>query len=293
MVLTARPGEWGLAAQRERLRPGSWLNARWMAARSYFNRHTPQGRATVAGPRPCGSPSGQADRLQSATCSSRVGFFPPAEGRSGAEIRGRTGVSRPATGALRGVRHRHRGRVTMTTGSLIQMRSAGFRVAGKGRGQGLVLLYQDKLARVSWQARSPGIPPGTACPGGHRLPVRPRYRSGRGGCGVLAGGWIGEMADRRMAARRVAEAGGGVTVILLDSITGVHTGSGGLLGGRSLVVTTQDGTEYRFCGRLGTWQADLAAALTVTRLRSRRPGRRRQHRRRRRRARSEAPWNPA
>jgi hypothetical protein len=71
------------------------------------------------------------------------------------------------------------------------------------------------------------------------------------------------MVDRRMAARRVAEAGGGVTVIPLDSISGVLTRPGGLLGGRSLVVTTQDGTEYRFSGRLGSWQADLAAALTV------------------------------
>lgn len=28
-------------------------------------------------------------------------------------------------------------------------------------------------------------------------------------------------------------------------------------------MTTQDGTEYRFYGRLDTWQADVAAALTV------------------------------
>jgi hypothetical protein len=44
----------------------------------------------------------------------------------------------------------------MTDGSLIQMRPAGFRVAGKGREQGLVLLYQDKLARVSWRAEALG-----------------------------------------------------------------------------------------------------------------------------------------
>jgi hypothetical protein len=37
----------------------------------------------------------------------------------------------------------------MTNGSLIQIRHAGFRVAGKGWGLGLVLLYQDKLARVT------------------------------------------------------------------------------------------------------------------------------------------------
>jgi hypothetical protein len=81
--------------------------------------------------------------------------------------------------------------------------------------------------------------------------------------GGLAGGWIGERADRRRAARRVAGGGGGVTVIPLDSITSVQAGPGGLLGGRGLVVTAQDHTEYRFYGRLDTWLGDLAAALTV------------------------------
>ena len=151
----------------------------------------------------------------------------------------------------------------MTTGSLIQMRSAGFRVAGRGRGQGLILLYQDKLARVSWRAKALGYLLGPPVLVGIADPFVHAIGAGGAVAGVLAGGWIGEMADRKMAARRVAEAGGGVTVIPLDSITGVRTGPGGLLGGRSLVVTTQDGTEYRFCGRLDTWQADLAAALTV------------------------------
>jgi hypothetical protein len=151
----------------------------------------------------------------------------------------------------------------MTTGSLIQMRSARFRVAGKGRGQGLVLLYQDKLARVSWRAEALGYFLGPPVLVGIAYPFVHAIGAGGAAVGILAGGWIGELVDRRMAARRVAEAGGGVTVIPLDSITGVHTRSGGLLGGRSLVVTTQDGTEYRFHGRLDTWQADLAAALTV------------------------------
>jgi hypothetical protein len=80
--------------------------------------------------------------------------------------------------------------------------------------------------------------------------------------GGLAGGWIGERVDRRTAVRRVA-GGGGATVIPLDSITSVQAGPGGLLGGRGLVVTAQDRTEYRFYGRLDTWPTDLAAALTV------------------------------
>ncbi len=151
----------------------------------------------------------------------------------------------------------------MTDGSLIQMRPAGFRVPGKGREQGLVLLYQDKLARVSWRAEALGYLLGPLVLVGIAYPFIHTIGAGGAAVGVLAGGWIGQKADRRMTVRRVAEAGGGVTVIPLDSITGVRARSGGLVGGRSLVVTTQDGTEYRFYGRLDTWQADLAAALTV------------------------------
>ena len=153
--------------------------------------------------------------------------------------------------------------MTMTTGSLIQMRSAGFRVAGTGRGQGLVLLYQDKLARVSGRAGAFGYFLGPFILVSIDYPFAQAIGAAGAAVGSLAGGWIGEMADRRMAARRVAKAGRGVTMIPLDSVTGVQTRPGGLVGGRSLVVTTQDGTEYRFYGRLGTWQADLAAALTV------------------------------
>lgn len=153
----------------------------------------------------------------------------------------------------------------MTDGSVIQMRSAGFRVAGKGRVQGLVLLYQDKLARVSYQAEIVGVVLGSLLVGLCYPLLRVSDFAGAIGVviGGLAGGWIGERADRRTAARRVAAGGVGVTVIPLDSITSVQVGPGGLLGGRGLVVTAQDHTEYRFSGRLDTWPADLAAALTV------------------------------
>ena len=117
--------------------------------------------------------------------------------------------------------------------------------------------------RAEWRAEALGYLLGPPVLAGIAYPFVHAIGAGGAVVGVLAGGWIGELVDRRMAARRVAEAGGGVTVIPLDSITGVRTRSGGLLGGRSLVVTTQDGTEYRFHGRLDTWQADLAAALTV------------------------------
>ena len=81
--------------------------------------------------------------------------------------------------------------------------------------------------------------------------------------GVLVGRWFGEQVDRRIAARRVGQGGRGVTVIPLDSIASVRAGSKDRLGTPILVVTTQEGTQYRFYGQLGTWQADLAAALTV------------------------------
>ena len=153
----------------------------------------------------------------------------------------------------------------MTDGSLIRMRSAGFRVASKGRGQGLVLLYQDKLARVSYQAEVVGVALGAALAGIAYPVLRVSDFAGATGVAIagLAGGWIGERADRWTAPRRVAGGRGRVTVIPLDSITSVQAGRGGLLGGRGLVVTAADHTEYRFYGRLDTWLADLAAALTV------------------------------
>jgi len=153
----------------------------------------------------------------------------------------------------------------MSDGSLIRMRSAGFRVASKGRGQGLVLLYQDKLARVSYQAEVVGVALGTALAGIAYPVLRVSEFAGAIGVAIagLAGGWIGERADRWTAPRRVAGGRGRVTVIPLDSITSVQAGPGGLLGGRGLVVTAADNTEYRFYGRLDTWLADLAAALTV------------------------------
>jgi hypothetical protein len=148
----------------------------------------------------------------------------------------------------------------MTNASLIQIRRAGFRVTGKARGLGLVLLYQDKLARVSQRAEVLG------CFLGPFIVLGIIYPSADGfgaAAGVLVGRWLGEQVDRRTAARRVAHGGRGVTVIPLDSIASVSTGSKDFLGTPILVVTTQDGTEYRFYGQLGTWQADLAAALTV------------------------------
>jgi hypothetical protein len=153
--------------------------------------------------------------------------------------------------------------MTMTNASLIQIRRTGFRIAGQGRGQGLALLYQDKLARVSRRAEAVGTFLGPFALVGIVFPYIHEYGLIAAAAGVFAGRWVGEQVDRRIAVRRVAQGGRGVTVIPLDSITSVRAGSEGFLGIPSMFVTTQDGTEYRFYGRPGTWQADLVAALTV------------------------------
>jgi hypothetical protein len=145
----------------------------------------------------------------------------------------------------------------MTNASLIQLRRAAFRGGGQGRRLGLVLLYQDKLARVNQWGETLGAFLGP-------LVVGITYRSFDGFgvlAGVLVGRWLGGQVDRRTAPRRVAQGGRGVTVIPLDSIASVRAEPGSFLIKPSLAVTTQDGTEYRFYGHLGTWQADLAAAL--------------------------------
>jgi len=65
----------------------------------------------------------------------------------------------------------------------------------------------------------------------------------------------------------VAANGDGVRLIPLDQITGVQLGkSAGLRGwptGQVLLVTTADGVEYEFRGRMDRYQAALAGALTV------------------------------
>lgn len=81
------------------------------------------------------------------------------------------------------------------------------------------------------------------------------------------GSWIGEGIAKRRAARKVAAGTDGMTVIPLDLITSLQIGkSSGIRGwvaGQNLLVTTADGSEYEFRGKLDGWQADLAGALTA------------------------------
>jgi hypothetical protein len=77
---------------------------------------------------------------------------------------------------------------------------------------------------------------------------------------------IGSAIAKSQAASKMA-ADDGATVIPLDAITSIaarkSTGIGGWLGGQSLLVTTVNGTEYRFGVKLNRWSADLARALTA------------------------------
>jgi hypothetical protein len=58
-----------------------------------------------------------------------------------------------------------------------------------------------------------------------------------------------------------------VTVIPLDSITGVRTVKTQAIGGwwelRTLLMTTADGTKYGFRGRMDNWPAYLISALAA------------------------------
>jgi hypothetical protein len=81
-----------------------------------------------------------------------------------------------------------------------------------------------------------------------------------GGGGSLIGGAIA----RSRVAGKVAAAGGDVTVIPLDSITGIETRkSSGRLGRQSLFVKTAGGADYGFSVKPDRWSTDLASALTA------------------------------
>ena len=79
-----------------------------------------------------------------------------------------------------------------------------------------------------------------------------------------AGSAIGRAVDRGLAAKTVAEAPQGATIIPLDMVASLQTFRptrlGSLFSGETLVVTTADGTEYGFRGRAGL-QNDIAGAL--------------------------------
>jgi len=168
------------------------------------------------------------------------------------------------------------------SGTPIMSQSVRFRVGGIGRGQGIVLLYPDRLVAVSSWAELCGIILGTmALTVSSVFLFHDIYGLGSA-AGALAGGWIGQAVGKRLAAetaraqragaQRARTEGAGadrdsVRLIPLESITSVQvrnsTGIQAWLFGRILIVTTADGTEHQFRGRLVGWQAGLAGALTL------------------------------
>ena len=145
----------------------------------------------------------------------------------------------------------------------IQSQSVRFREGGIGRGQGILLLYPDKLAAVDSSAELWGMFLGPIVLVAISLLVHDILALGAAAA-VLVGGWIGGGIGKRWAARKVAANRDSVRVIPLELITSLQirksTEFPGWLTGQALLVTTADGAEYEFRGRMNGWQA---GALTV------------------------------
>ena len=146
--------------------------------------------------------------------------------------------------------------------------TATFSVNGVKRGDGMLLLYPDELTVVN--TRSIGTWVYVLVPAIY-LAVH-FYLFHTIGWGVVAiwyaaGWWVWQGMGRRLAARKVAAGGDGVTVIPLDQVTSVECRKArkgaNWLGIRTMTVTTADGTEYKFDGLMEQWHDRLARALTA------------------------------
>ena len=154
----------------------------------------------------------------------------------------------------------------------IRSESARFLVGGTRKGQGVVLLYPDKLASVSVYAEMWGYFVGPLVVAAAALPHRPHHR---GVARILRGAASrprghagrGDREGRRPGAGGQGGRRGpqGATIIPLDMVASLQTFRptrlGSLFRGETLVVTTADGTEYGFRGRTGNLQNDIASAL--------------------------------
>lgn len=146
--------------------------------------------------------------------------------------------------------------------------TATFSVNGVKRGDGMLLLYPDELTVVN--TRSIGTWVYVLVPAIY-LAVH-FYLFHTIGWGLVAiwyaaGWWVWQGMGRRLAARKVAAGGDGVTVIPLDQVTSVECRKArkgaNWLGIRKMTVTTADGTEYKFDGLMEQWHDHLARALTA------------------------------
>jgi hypothetical protein len=135
---------------------------------------------------------------------------------------------------------------------------------GSGR-WGVVLLYPDQLASVNVRSELWGCFFGPVVMVAASWPITESMGALNVIIGVLLGSTLGRYADRRTAARKMADGGAGATIIPLVSIDSLRTDRstrvGGLFAVETMVVTTADGTEYGFRGRTGSLPAEIAGAL--------------------------------
>ena len=149
--------------------------------------------------------------------------------------------------------------------SLIRSESVRRYVDGRGKGWGVALLYPDRLATVSVRAELWGCFFGPVAMVAAGWPVTEDAGAFHAIIGVLLGSTIGRFIDRRRAARKMAAGGAGATIIPLDRIDSLRTDRttrwSGQFAVETLVVTTADGTEYGFRGRIGSLPAEIAGTL--------------------------------
>jgi hypothetical protein len=154
---------------------------------------------------------------------------------------------------------------TAESTSPIRIESARRYVNGRRERWGVVLLYPDKLASVNVRAELWGCFFGPVIMTAAAWPVTQTLAELNAIIGVLLGSTIGRYADRRTAARKMADGGAGATIIPLGTIDSLRTDRstrvGGLFAVETMVVTTADGTEYGFRGRIGSLPAEIAGAL--------------------------------
>jgi len=149
----------------------------------------------------------------------------------------------------------------------IQSQSARFLVGDAKQRWGYVLLHPDQLTTVVSPVDIVGYLGGPMVFVGSAVPLFHLI----GWLGVVIGALMGRQSadayNKLQAIRRAAAEGGGVTVIPLDLITGARTtksqGFGSFWELQTLVVTTADGTEYGFRGKMSNWQTYLASALAA------------------------------
>ena len=147
----------------------------------------------------------------------------------------------------------------------IRSESVRFLVGGIRKGQGVVLLYPDKLASAKTHAELWGCVLGTFAVAAATYPFAHTLGGLTAVIGVWLGAAIGRSVDRGLAARAVADGPMNATIIPLDMVASLQTlrsdWFGGLFSGETLVVTTADGSQYGFRGRTGHLQTDIAGVL--------------------------------